>query len=142
VAVTGATTACQSVGGDCFDVVVLRGERHGFFVGDVAGKGITASLLATLLQGVFYTTAALDIPLAEVASRVNQYLCERSSDERYATLFYGVLDPAGSIEYVNAGHVPPLIRRAAGGLEPLRKFSRGNVCRGGIHGSARPAWAR
>lgn len=119
VAVTGATTACQSVGGDCFDVVVLRGERHGFFVGDVAGKGITASLLATLLQGVFYTTAALDIPLAEVASRVNQYLCERSSDERYATLFYGVLDPAGSIEYVNAGHVPPLIRRAGGGLEPL-----------------------
>ena len=70
-------------------------------------------MLATLLQGVFYTTAALDIPLAEVTKRVNQFLCERSSDDRYATLFYGVLDPAGNLEYINAGHVPPLVRHAS-----------------------------
>ncbi len=119
VAVTASTLACHSVGGDCFDVVALNGGRFGFFVGDVAGKGIAASLLATLLQGVFYTTAALDIPLVEVTTRVNQFLCERSSDDRYATLFYGVLDPQGALEYVNAGHVPPLIRRASGELVEL-----------------------
>src|SRR6185437_2639624 len=71
VSVAGSTLACHSVGGDCFDVVALGGGRYGFFVGDVAGKGIAASLLATLLQGVFYTTAALDIPLAEATKRVN-----------------------------------------------------------------------
>jgi len=119
IAATGSTLACHSVGGDCFDVVALGGGRYGFFVGDVAGKGIAASLLATLLQGVFYTTAALDIPLAEVTRRVNQFLCERSSDDRYATLFYGVLDPAGNLEYINAGHVPPLVRRASGELVEL-----------------------
>lgn len=119
IAVTASTLACHSVGGDCFDVVALNGGRYGFFVGDVAGKGIAASLLATLLQGVFYTTAALDIPLVEVTKRVNQFLCERSSDDRYATLFYGVLDPNGNFEYINAGHVPPLIRRAAGELVEL-----------------------
>ncbi|MFZ0212273.1 MAG: SpoIIE family protein phosphatase [Candidatus Acidiferrales bacterium] len=119
IAVTGSTLACHSVGGDCFDVVALGGGRFGFFVGDVAGKGIAASLLATLLQGVFYTTAALDIPLAEVTQRVNQFLCERSSDDRYATLFYGVLDPAGNLEYINAGHVPPLVRRASGDVAEL-----------------------
>ncbi|MFZ0638519.1 MAG: SpoIIE family protein phosphatase [Candidatus Acidiferrales bacterium] len=119
VAVTASTLACHSVGGDCFDVVALGGGRFGFFVGDVAGKGIAASLLATLLQGVFYTTAALDIPLAEVTTRVNQFLCERSSEDRYATLFYGVLDPAGNLEYINAGHVPPLVRRPSGELIEL-----------------------
>jgi phosphoserine phosphatase RsbU/P len=119
VAVTASTLACHSVGGDCFDVVALGGGRFGFFVGDVAGKGIAASLLATLLQGVFYTTAALDIPLAEVTTRVNQFLCERSSEDRYATLFYGVLDPAGNLEYINAGHVPPLVRRPSGELVEL-----------------------
>ncbi len=119
VAVAASTLACHSVGGDCFDVVALTGGRFGFFVGDVAGKGIAASLLATLLQGVFYTTAALDIPLVEVTTRVNQFLCERSSDDRYATLFYGVLDPRGALEYINAGHVPPLIRRTSGELVEL-----------------------
>jgi serine phosphatase RsbU (regulator of sigma subunit) len=119
VAVAGSTLACYSVGGDCFDVIKLENGRHGFFVGDVAGKGVSAALLATLLQGVFFTTAAMDIALPNVFSRVNQYLCERSGDERYATAFYGVLDKTGKFEYVNAGHVPPLVRRKSGALDAL-----------------------
>src|ERR1700722_18944841 len=85
VSVAGSTLSCHSVGGDCFDVIALGGGRHGFFVGDVSGKGISAALLATLLQGVFFTTAAMDISLPGVFSRVNQYLCERSGEDRYAT---------------------------------------------------------
>jgi sigma-B regulation protein RsbU (phosphoserine phosphatase) len=119
LSVAGSTLACHSVGGDCFDFVDLGQGRYGFFVGDVSGKGIAASLLATLLQGVFYTTAALDIPLAEATRRVNHYLCQRSSEDRYATMFYGVLDAAGNFEYLNAGHVPPLVRRASGELVEL-----------------------
>jgi sigma-B regulation protein RsbU (phosphoserine phosphatase) len=119
VAVAGSTLSCHSVGGDCFDVIELGGGRHGFFVGDVSGKGISAALLATLLQGVFFTTAAMDISLPGVFSRVNQYLCERSGEDRYATVFYGILDKMGRFEYVNAGHVPPLLKRKKGGLEGL-----------------------
>lgn len=119
VAVAGSTLSCHSVGGDCFDVIELGGGRHGFFVGDVSGKGISAALLATLLQGVFFTTAAMDISLSGVFSRVNQYLCERSGEDRYATVFYGILDKQGRFEYVNAGHVPPLLRRRSGALEGL-----------------------
>jgi phosphoserine phosphatase RsbU/P len=119
VAVTGSTLACYSVGGDCFDVIDLDGGRHGFFVGDISGKGIPAALLATLLQGIFYTTASMDIPLTGVFSRVNRYLAERAGGDRYATVFYGVLDQAGKFEYVNAGHVPPLIRRKSGSIERL-----------------------
>ena len=119
VAVAGSTLACYSVGGDCFDVIELGGGRYGFFVGDVSGKGISAALLATLLQGVFFTTATMDIPICDIFSRVNAYLCDRTLESRYATVFYGVLEPDGSFEYVNAGHVPPLVRRDTGGLEPL-----------------------
>jgi serine phosphatase RsbU (regulator of sigma subunit) len=119
VAMAGSTLACYSVGGDCFDVIELDGGRHGFFVGDISGKGISAALLATLLQGIFFTTASTDIPLPGVFSRVNKYLCERSGGDRYATVFYGVLDKMGGFEYVNAGHVPPLIRRRSGVIERL-----------------------
>jgi phosphoserine phosphatase RsbU/P len=119
VAVAGSTLSCHSVGGDCFDVIPLGGGRHGFFVGDVSGKGISAALLATLLQGVFFTTAAMDISLSGVFSRVNLYLCERSGEDRYATVFYGILDKMGRFEYVNAGHVPPLLLRKSGALEGL-----------------------
>jgi len=117
--VTGFTVECHAVGGDCFDVIELSDGRHGLFVGDIAGKGIPASLLATLLQGVIGTIGALDLPLEEVISRVNLYLCERSTVDRYATLFYAVLDSAGRFEYVNAGHVPALIRRCSGEVESL-----------------------
>src|SRR6202008_2534490 len=117
--VVASTLSCHSVGGDCFDVIQLSGGRHGFFVGDVSGKGISAALLATLLQGVFFTTAAMDISLPGVFSRVNQYLCERSGEDRYATVFYGILGKMGRFEYVNAGHVPPIVKRKSGELEGL-----------------------
>jgi serine phosphatase RsbU (regulator of sigma subunit) len=117
--VTGFTVECHAVGGDCFDVIELSDGRHGLFVGDIAGKGIPASLLATLLQGVIGTIGALDLPLEEVISRVNLYLCERSAGDRYATLFYAILDSTGRFDYVNAGHIPALIRRRSGEVETL-----------------------
>jgi len=61
----------------------------------------------------------MDIALPGIFSRVNQYLCERSGEDRYATVFYGVLDKSGRFEYVNAGHVPPLLCRKDGTLEGL-----------------------
>src|ERR1700733_16239417 len=121
--VDGFTLACHSVGGDCYDFVELTGGRHGFFVGDISGKGISASLLASVLQGVIYTTAALDVSPADLVARVNQFFTERSAEERYATLFYGVLDMTGKIKYVNAGHVPPLIRRKDRSLEALESVN-------------------
>ena len=120
----GSTLACLSVGGDCFNVTELGNGRVGFFVGDVSGKGISAALLATLLQGVLDTIGELDLPLEQAATRVNRYLCKRSSDERYATLFMGVLAPTGELDFVNCGHVPPMVRRASGEVVPL---TDGNV---------------
>ena len=117
--VTGFTVECHAVGGDCLDVVKLSDRRHGLLVSDIAGKGIPASLLASLLQGLFVTIGALDLPPEEAVSRVNRYLCERSPEDWYATLFYAILDSSGRLDYVNAGHVPALIRRCSGKVESL-----------------------
>jgi serine phosphatase RsbU (regulator of sigma subunit)/pSer/pThr/pTyr-binding forkhead associated (FHA) protein len=117
--VVGSNIACESVGGDYYDVVELPGGRCGFVVADVSGKGIPASLLAAMLQGVFSATAGMDISLNTLGGRVNKYLCERTGDDRYATLFYGVLDSAGRLEYINAGHVSPLVRTTLGQIYTL-----------------------
>lgn len=117
--VAGVNIPCGSVGGDYYDVIELPGARTGFVVADVSGKGISAALLASMLQGVFSVTAGMDMALDVLASRVNRYLCERSADDRYATLFYGVLDPGGPFNYINAGHVAALVRTPQGQVYPL-----------------------
>jgi sigma-B regulation protein RsbU (phosphoserine phosphatase) len=117
--VIGLNIPCYSVGGDYYDVIELPRGRRGFVVADVSGKGISAALLASMLQGVFSATAGMDIQLDVIAGRVNKYLCERSADDRYATLFYGVLDPSGRMDYINAGHVAALVRTTMGQVYPL-----------------------
>lgn len=119
LATAAFTVACRQVGGDCFDVVELGHGCYGFLLGDVSGKGVAASLLAALLQGIFSTIAGLDLGLEEIARRVNQYLYARSSADRYATLFYGVLHPDGRLEYINAGQPAPLVLRKPGELLEL-----------------------
>jgi len=117
--VSGINVACQAIGGDYFDVIELASGRYGVVVADVSGKGISAALLASMLQGVFSATAGMDIALEAIAVRVNKYLCERSADDRYATMFYGVIDPTGRLDYVNAGHPPALVRTSLGQVYPL-----------------------
>jgi sigma-B regulation protein RsbU (phosphoserine phosphatase) len=75
--------------------------------------------MAASLQGAFGAVAAGAPDLGELFGRVNDYLCERTPQEMYATLFYGVLDRQGGFEFVNAGHIHPLVVRAQGGVDHL-----------------------
>lgn len=117
--VVGFMLPCQSVGGDCFDVVELDGGRYCLCVGDIAGKGVSASLLASMVQGMMNLLVSLSIPMEQIASRLNRYICDHSPSDRYVTLFYGCLEPSGRFNYLNAGHVPTLIRRRSGELDAL-----------------------
>jgi serine phosphatase RsbU (regulator of sigma subunit) len=117
--ISGTNIACEMVGGDYYDVLELAGGRHGFVVADISGKGIPAALLASMLQGMFSATAGMDIPQHLLAGRVNAYLKDRSSEDRYATLFYGVIEPDGKLEYINAGHVPGMVLTTTGQVYTL-----------------------
>jgi serine phosphatase RsbU (regulator of sigma subunit) len=117
--VKAVTMPCRTVGGDYYDVIPLPGGRYGITVADVSGKGLPAAMMAVTLQGVFSGFASVDPSLEDLFSKVNGFLCERTPMDMYATVFYGVLDRSGRLNFVNAGHVPPLIIRAAGGVEAL-----------------------
>jgi sigma-B regulation protein RsbU (phosphoserine phosphatase) len=83
-----------------------------FLFGDVSGKGVSAALLMTQLQGLFRSLVTLDLPLSELMSRANRLFCESTLSRFFATLVVGRLHPDGRLEIVNAGHCPPLLARS------------------------------
>ena len=107
--VAARSIPCRSIGGDFFDVVQLPAGSVGVVVGDVAGKGPAAALLAAMLQGVFAAEAQGGPGPARTLSRMNQILAARHVESRFATLAYGVLSADGRLVYSNAGHNPPAI---------------------------------
>ncbi len=115
----GRTIACRAVGGDCYDFVDLPDGSRGFVVADVAGKGMPAALLASMLMGSFCATASGSLPLSELAKRVNHRVCDRTDEASYATLFYAIIHPNGAMEYFNAGHVPAFLCRRSGEIVAL-----------------------
>ena len=119
--VNAFTVPSSSVGGDYYDVVALPGDRYGFVVADVSGKGLPAAILSANLQGAFAAVASADLELSETFSRVNDFLRQRSDAAMYATMFYGIINPNGDFNFVNAGHTYPLVVRSDGRVEPLEK---------------------
>ena len=122
--------ACRSIGGDFFEYVALAPDVAGFALGDVAGKGAPAALLAAVLQGVLTAQAAMPGGAAETLSRINQAMLRRAVESRFATMFYAALCADGRLTYSNAGHNPPVLagrsgitRLEAGGV-PLGLFER------------------
>jgi sigma-B regulation protein RsbU (phosphoserine phosphatase) len=109
-AVTGIHTPCHAVGGDYFDVFPMTEDRTAFLVADVSGKGLGAALLTTMLQGALSGMTTGSDPV-RVFNHINRFLCEHAEVGRYATMFFGVLDRDGKLEFINAGHPSPLILR-------------------------------
>jgi sigma-B regulation protein RsbU (phosphoserine phosphatase) len=100
-----------AVGGDYCELVTLGDDKSLFFaVGDVAGKGVAASLLMTHLSAIFRSLLSLDLSLEDVVCRANRLFCDSTSAAQYATLVCGRATPDG-IELCNAGHCPPLLLR-------------------------------
>jgi serine phosphatase RsbU (regulator of sigma subunit) len=115
------TVPTSNVGGDYYDAVALPGNRYGFVVADVSGKGLPAAILSANLQGAFAVAAAADLELTETVARVNDFLLLRSGAAMYATMFYYIISPDGNFNFVNAGHAYPMIIRKSGTVESLEK---------------------
>lgn len=110
---------CHEVGGDYFDYIELDENHFCFALGDVAGKGIPAALLASAVQGSFSSQTFLDTSLSTIVSNLNQTLTKRGISSRFVTLSFGILDADGNCDYVNAGHNPPLLLHRDGSMEEL-----------------------
>jgi phosphoserine phosphatase RsbU/P len=106
-AVSAQSVACREVGGDFYDVLE-NGDSLSVVVADISGKGISAAILASTLQGLIYSQLAARQPLNAIAEVVNRYICSKSI-EKYATMCILRLTPDGKMEYINCGHVPPFL---------------------------------
>ena len=121
-----ASIACRAVGGDFLDYVDLQDDQFGFIVGDVAGKGSPAALLAVAVLGMFSAEATYQARPAPLITRLNHGLFRRAIESRFLTTFYGILAADGSLTYCNAGHNAPLLVSASG----IRRLDRGGVVLG------------
>jgi phosphoserine phosphatase RsbU/P len=110
LAVTGVNFPCLSVGGDYFDVFPVDDRRTAFLLADVSGKGLGAAIVTTMLQGAL-SAMTLGTDPARVFNHVNQFLCDHSEVGRYATMFFGILEVDGKLEFINAGHPSPILLR-------------------------------
>jgi phosphoserine phosphatase RsbU/P len=129
--VCGVTRPANTVGGDFYDVLRLPDGRVGIALGDVAGKGSPAALLMALLLAMLRTLVDEGLETARLVERLNVQVARHSPASRFITLFYGAYDANdGSLEYVNAGHLPPLVRRADGRLEHVTGDGTGGLALG------------
>jgi DNA-binding GntR family transcriptional regulator len=103
----------RGIGGDYYDFLSLSGGRWGIAIGDVSGKGIGAALLMASLQASLRAQALHPhLDLTTLMGDVNRLVHESSPTAFFASLFYAEYEPATRVlQYVNAGHNPPIIVR-------------------------------
>ena len=124
-------TPAREVGGDLFDFY-FRDEKLFFCIGDVAGKGVPASLFMAVTRSVFRTISARESMPDRIIASLNATIIDMNESNMFVTLFVGVLDlPTGRLRYCNAGHDAPLLVGA--GMGPL-------ACDSNIPVGVIPSW--
>jgi phosphoserine phosphatase RsbU/P len=106
--------------GDYYDFLLLGDGKLGLLLADVSVKGMSAALLGASLHAAIRANApGAGARCGEVLAKANVLLFETTTPERFATVFYGVYDPAArNLTYANAGHCPPML---------VRRDERGNA---------------
>jgi len=108
------------VAGDLFDVINLDRDRMAVVIGDVTGEGVEAGVLMAAAQSYLHALLRGNNDLVESVAALNRYVCNRSSAQRFITLWVGIVE-AGSprIRSIDAGHGHWGIRRADGRLDRI-----------------------
>ena len=118
----GRNLSCKEIGGDFFDVVNTE-DGLAVVLADVSGKGVSAAVLASTLQGMVYAHLIARMQLAEIMASVNRFFTQKHLGEKYATVIIVRIGKSGELEYVNCGHVPPLL--VSGGK--VTRLEHGNL---------------
>ena len=126
LSVAYATRPANTVAGDYYDVFPRPGRTNDdnrvvLAVADVAGKSIPAAMLMATFQASLKTLSTAQVALPELASNMNRYACSNSQGGlRFTTAFLAEYDPIRrTLDYINAGHNNPILRRAGGQIERL-----------------------
>ncbi|MGB7201599.1 MAG: SpoIIE family protein phosphatase [Pyrinomonadaceae bacterium] len=116
----GISFSCYEIGGDYYDFIQREDGKMLVALGDVSGKGTAAALLMSSLHAAIHGQIAANTPIGESITLINEYLVKNTPTNRFVTLFIAELTPpTGELNFINAGHNPPLIARANGTIELL-----------------------
>ena len=117
VRVVAEYSPAYAVGGDFYDLLDLQDGRLLGMIGDVSGKGVAAALMMSRVSSELRQLASLKVSPADMLTRVNASLQERTRDDRFVTVVCVSLDAkARRCVVANAGHVVPMLRRANGSV--------------------------
>lgn len=113
--------AAKMVGGDFYDFFKLDEEHVCIMIGDVSGKGMPASLFMVMAQNSLKNMAVLSLQPSEIMERVNSILYEKNERMLFVTVWLGILSlETGVLDFVNAGHNPPIIYQKDKGFSYLK----------------------
>jgi sigma-B regulation protein RsbU (phosphoserine phosphatase) len=97
------------VSGDFCDLIPADDGSHIFILGDVSGKGVSASIMMSNLHALIHSLQSFNLPINEILQKANRLFCESTLSTNYATMVVGKVVPDGTVEICVAGHNPPLI---------------------------------
>lgn len=110
----------REVGGDFYDYFFIDDDRICIVVGDVSGKGAPAALFMAVTKTLLKSNVEASVSAGTVMTRTNEELSRGNDSAMFVTVYLGILNTkTGEMEYSNAGHNPPYIRRESGEMERL-----------------------
>ena len=113
--------AAKEVGGDFYDFYKLSDTTVAFLAADVSGKGIPAAMFMMTAKTIIKDLAESGIPVNEIFTKANEKLCENNESGMFVTAWMGILDlTTGKLQFANAGHNPPLLKKANGEFAYLK----------------------
>ena len=113
--------AAKEVGGDFFDFYFIDDNRLVILIADVSGKGIPAAMFMMKAKAMLKSAAETGESIEKVMFRSNEWLCEGNDADMFVTVWIGVVNlETGLVEYVNAGHEMPIVRKADGTCEYMQ----------------------
>lgn len=116
----GTNISCYQVGGDYYDFIPIDADRLGVVIADVPGKGISASLLMASLRAALLTEIHPHYDIRKMATMLNDFVFKSSPMSSFITFFFGEINrQSGEIEYINAGHNPPIVIKGSGQFSNL-----------------------
>jgi sigma-B regulation protein RsbU (phosphoserine phosphatase) len=124
----GVSQPSRAVGGDYYDFIQINKDEFLIVIADVSGKGVPAALLMANLQAAIRTLAPLDLDLNRMLININSILYQNTTSDKFVTLFLAKLNSEeDSIEYINAGHNPPLLINSQ---KKIRELVEGGIVLG------------
>ena len=113
--------AAKEVGGDFYDFYKLNDTTVAFLAADVSGKGIPAAMFMMTAKTIIKDLAESGMAVNDIFTKANEKLCENNESGMFVTAWMGILDlTTGNLQFANAGHNPPLLKRASGEFEYLK----------------------